>query len=147
MLRNAYLFGTTCAPQPRTSTGQPINCMSNLTIAEYALLGCFISYAYSFIFTYLQLRIWFDLFPKQCDAIFILCLLFRNERDVKIVHFLGASKPWQIPFDSAGQPMSNMAWDMQHNKHLFYWWQIYNFDVKRLIQTLWNVNAHLQINT
>jgi len=50
-------------------------------------------------------------------------------RDVKIVHFIGASKPWHVQFDSAGRPLSPQG-EEHSNKHLTYWWQIFHSDVR-----------------
>ena len=47
---------------------------------------------------------------------------------MKIVHFIGASKPWHVQFDPAGQPMSRSG-EEHTNKHLMYWWQIFHSDV------------------
>ena len=48
--------------------------------------------------------------------------------DVKIVHFIGASKPWHVQFDPAGRPLSRSG-EEHTNKHLMYWWQIFHADV------------------
>jgi len=48
--------------------------------------------------------------------------------DVKIVHFIGASKPWHVQFDPAGKPLSRSG-EEHANKHLMYWWQIFHSDV------------------
>ena len=47
---------------------------------------------------------------------------------MKIVHFIGASKPWHVQFDQAGQPLSRSG-EEHANKHLMYWWQIFHSDV------------------
>jgi len=48
--------------------------------------------------------------------------------DVKIVHFIGASKPWHVQFAPSGQPLSRSG-EEHTNKHLAYWWQIFHSDV------------------
>ena len=47
---------------------------------------------------------------------------------MKIVHFIGASKPWHVQFDPAGKPLSRSG-EEHANKHLLYWWQIFHSDV------------------
>ena len=46
---------------------------------------------------------------------------------MKIAHFIGASKPWHIQLDLAGQPCSGGE---HANKHLKYWLEIFHSDVR-----------------
>jgi len=46
-------------------------------------------------------------------------------RSVKIVHFIGATKPWLISFDEAGDAKVGDTEKHSHN-HLRLWWQIFN---------------------
>lgn len=48
---------------------------------------------------------------------------------VKIVHFIGATKPWHVKFDSYGLPQAGPleAHTLEHLKH---WWQIFHSDIK-----------------
>jgi len=49
---------------------------------------------------------------------------------VKIVHFIGVSKPWHAGFDSeTGTYVPNEPHDAHASKHLQFWWQIYHSDV------------------
>ena len=51
---------------------------------------------------------------------------------VKIVHFIGVSKPWHAAFDEAtGAPVPREPHDAHASKHLVAWWQIYHQDVVR----------------
>lgn len=50
--------------------------------------------------------------------------------NVKIVHFIGVSKPWHAAFDEVtGEPVPRHATDLHASKHLKAWWQIYHEDV------------------
>jgi len=49
--------------------------------------------------------------------------------NVKIVHFIGVSKPWHAAFDQAGQPVPRQSEDKHAIEHLKNWWQIYHSDV------------------
>jgi len=56
---------------------------------------------------------------------------------VKIVHFIGVSKPWHAAFDAAtGQPVPRQAEDRHALKHLQNWWQIYQADVLPQMRTI-----------
>merc|ERR1712168_1062267 len=49
---------------------------------------------------------------------------------VKIVHFIGVSKPWHAAFDDkTGLPIPREPHDAHASKHLVAWWQIYHQDV------------------
>lgn len=50
-------------------------------------------------------------------------------RDVRIVHFIGTSKPWHVAFDDQGQPMPQM-YEVHTLEHLKQWWQIFHSDVR-----------------
>jgi len=48
---------------------------------------------------------------------------------VKIVHFIGATKPWHVKFDADGQPMAGPL-EAHTLEHLKQWWNIFHADVK-----------------
>ena len=57
-------------------------------------------------------------------------VVHRYGDNVKIVHFIGVSKPWHAAFDEVtGEPVPRHATDMHASKHLKAWWQIYHDDV------------------
>lgn len=63
--------------------------------------------------------------------------------DVKIVHFIGATKPWFIHFDEHGEPQ--MGDTEIHTKcHLRLWWQIFSNEVKPLLADCVDVAAPSQ---
>jgi len=49
--------------------------------------------------------------------------------NVKIVHFIGATKPWLISFDEAGKAEIGATEKHSHD-HLKLWWQIFNNSVR-----------------
>lgn len=49
--------------------------------------------------------------------------------NVKIVHFIGASKPWLVNFDAAGNALIGNTEKHSHT-HLKLWWQIFNNSVR-----------------
>lgn len=57
---------------------------------------------------------------------------------VKIVHFIGATKPWLISFDEAGKARIGDCEKHCHN-HLQLWWQIFN----NLVRPALNKSAEL----
>lgn len=52
--------------------------------------------------------------------------------NVKIIHFIGASKPWLVHFDSNGRAMLGST-EQHTSHHLQLWWQIFSTEVKPLI--------------
>jgi len=50
-------------------------------------------------------------------------------RNVKIVHFTGDCKPWQVAFSPQGHIMVQQK-QIQDSQHLQLWWNIFNADVK-----------------
>lgn len=50
-------------------------------------------------------------------------------RDVKIIHFIGASKPWHVAFDPWGTPVPQL-YESHTVDHLKRWWTIFATDVK-----------------
>ncbi|XP_059082167.1 glycogenin-1-like isoform X4 [Tigriopus californicus] len=48
---------------------------------------------------------------------------------VKIIHFIGVSKPWHVQFDPSGQPQPRLGEEHTLN-HLKNWWHIFHSDVK-----------------
>eukprot|EP00088_Acartia_fossae_P034971 TRINITY_DN35968_c0_g1_i1.p1 TRINITY_DN35968_c0_g1~~TRINITY_DN35968_c0_g1_i1.p1 ORF type:complete len:330 (-),score=98.77 TRINITY_DN35968_c0_g1_i1:325-1314(-) len=54
-------------------------------------------------------------------------------KNVRIVHFIGATKPWLVTFDEQGLPLVGDT--EQHTKnHLQLWWQIFSTEVKPLLE-------------
>jgi len=50
-------------------------------------------------------------------------------RDVKIIHFIGAAKPWKTCFDGSGEAILSST--AKHtSSHLQLWWQIFSTEVK-----------------
>lgn len=54
---------------------------------------------------------------------------------VKIVHFIGATKPWHVKFDSVGQPLAGPL-EAHTQDHLSRWWNIFHSDVKPKLSEL-----------
>lgn len=59
--------------------------------------------------------------------------------NVKIVHFIGVSKPWHAAFDQSGQPVPRQSTDKHAVEHLKNWWQIYHSDV---VPQMRNITHH-----
>jgi len=55
-------------------------------------------------------------------------------QDVKIVHFIGATKPWLVNFDHKGEPLIGVTEEHTKN-HLALWWQIFSNEVKPSISS------------
>ena len=53
-------------------------------------------------------------------------------KNVKIVHFIGATKPWLVTFDEAGNARIGSSEKHTH-LHLKLWWQIFNNSVRPLL--------------
>ena len=53
-------------------------------------------------------------------------------KSVKIVHFIGATKPWLVTFDEAGNARIGSSEKHTH-LHLKLWWQIFNNSVRPLL--------------
>ena len=53
-------------------------------------------------------------------------------KQVKIVHFIGATKPWLVSFDEAGNARIGRSEKHTH-LHLKLWWQIFNNSVRPLL--------------
>lgn len=53
----------------------------------------------------------------------------RFGHSVKIVHFIGATKPWHVQFDAQGKPIIGQH-EAHAVSHLKQWWDIFNKDVK-----------------
>jgi len=51
---------------------------------------------------------------------------------VKIVHFIGETKPWLIHFDHQGEPQIGHT-EMHTKNHLKLWWQIFSSEAKPLL--------------
>jgi len=53
----------------------------------------------------------------------------RFSHNIKIIHFIGTSKPWHVKFDQQGSPQSPL-----HEQHslefLKHWWHIFDTDIK-----------------
>lgn len=64
---------------------------------------------------------------KEHELIWI-CYLFRFGKDIKIVHFIGATKPWQVPYRSSFQ--TSVA-----SEHVDLWWDILSNQVMPHLST------------
>ena len=53
----------------------------------------------------------------------------RFGKNVKIVHFIGASKPWKCSFDRNGDPVPNLPEDSNSLIHLKNWWNIHKTEI------------------
>ena len=53
----------------------------------------------------------------------------RFGKNVKIVHFIGASKPWKCSFDRNGDPVPNLPEDSNSIIHLRNWWNIHKTEI------------------
>lgn len=51
-------------------------------------------------------------------------------RNVKIIHFIGAAKPWKASFNQKRGPVLNRPENFHLEKHLKKWWQIYSTEVR-----------------
>jgi len=56
----------------------------------------------------------------------------RFGHDVKIVHFIGANKPWLAHFDSNGEARISDS-EKHTSEHLRLWWQIFSNEVRPVI--------------
>jgi len=52
----------------------------------------------------------------------------KNAKDVKIVHFIGATKPWLMKFNNLGEAEIGVH-EVHTRSHLQLWWQIYTHEV------------------
>jgi len=52
--------------------------------------------------------------------------------NVRIVHFIGTSKPWHIKFDNQGQPQPRL-YEEHISQFLQQWWNIFHADVKPIM--------------
>jgi len=53
-------------------------------------------------------------------------------KDVKIIHFIGAAKPWKTCFDGSGEAILSST--AKHtSSHLQLWWQIFSTEVKPVL--------------
>merc|ERR1712025_1186812 len=50
-------------------------------------------------------------------------------KGVKIIHFVGATKPWQTSFDSSGEAILGGS-EAHTLSYLRLWWQLYSTEVK-----------------
>jgi len=73
----------------------------------------------------------------------------RFGKNVKIVHFIGASKPWKCSFDRNGDPVPNLPEDSNSLLHLRNWWNIHNTEIlpKRKQNTMTDTSAKQIIET
>lgn len=53
-------------------------------------------------------------------------------QNVKIIHFIGASKPWLAKFDNKGHPLLGST-EAHTKEHLLLWWQIFTSEVRPLL--------------
>jgi len=77
----------------------------------------------------------------------------RFGKNVKIVHFIGASKPWKCSFDQNGDPVPNLPEDSNSILHLRNWWNIHKTEIlpnrqrKTLTDTSTNHNNAIPISS
>ena len=63
---------------------------------------------------------------------------FRFSDDVKVVHFIGASKPWHMSYNTATGDVSAPAdagVDPSQHKFLQLWWSIFMQDIQNTLQS------------
>lgn len=53
-------------------------------------------------------------------------------KEVKIVHFIGATKPWLVHFDALGEPQIGQT-EFHTRNHLQLWWQIFSNEIKPIL--------------
>jgi len=56
----------------------------------------------------------------------------RFGQDVKIIHFIGSTKPWQVSFDHLGEAVLDGS-AVHTSSFLRLWWQIYSTEVKPVL--------------
>ena len=65
-------------------------------------------------------------------------------QNVKIVHFIGSSKPWHVKFDANGQPQPKL-YEEHTYQFLQQWWHIFHANVKpALSQMVSGMTFYLQ---
>jgi len=52
--------------------------------------------------------------------------------NVKVVHFIGATKPWLVSFDAQGEANIGSA-EVHTKQHLQLWWQLFSNEVKPIL--------------
>lgn len=57
------------------------------------------------------------------------CLLCRFGKDIKIVHFLGAVKPWQHNYDAATKTLQLRTDSYNNIEYVQHWWNICSEDI------------------
>jgi len=66
----------------------------------------------------------------------------RFGHEVKIIHFIGASKPWLTRFDEHGEASIGST-ERHTSKHLRLWWQIFNNEVKPVVSRHYTENVDI----
>jgi glycogenin glucosyltransferase len=51
--------------------------------------------------------------------------IFRFGKNVKIVHFIGALKPWHAAFNTATGQVESHAQTYHHQEYLQLWWNVF----------------------
>ena len=65
-------------------------------------------------------------------------------KNAKIIHFIGASKPWKAYFNQQGDLVPNRQEDSHSIEHLRDWWNIYRNEVKpREVQVSSKTNSYV----
>merc|ERR1712106_549705 len=54
-------------------------------------------------------------------------------QQVKIIHFIGSSKPWLVSWDASGEPRTGFS-EKNMATHLKLWWQIFSSEVKPVLE-------------
>jgi len=65
-------------------------------------------------------------------------------KHVKIVHFIGAAKPWLVSFDVTGEPKTGYNSKSQ-DEHLRLWWQLFSNEVKPLLSQQMKLHDNLSV--
>lgn len=92
--------------------------------------GLLNSYFADWVYTDIQKHLPF-LYNMVATATYSYIPAYRRfGKNVKIVHFIGASKPWKCSFDENGNPVPNLPEDSHSRMHLKNWWNIHNTKVR-----------------
>lgn len=63
----------------------------------------------------------------------VLYLIFRFKNNVKIVHFIGATKPWHQPYNTSTGEVNPLPGSGHNQEFLQQWWSIFMSDVQSLL--------------
>ena len=68
------------------------------------------------------------------DVFFQFLLLIRFGRNVKVVHFIGAQKPWHCSYNTATGDVTGSS-DPTQKEFLALWWTIFMQDVQNTLRS------------